>query len=157
MEHEKILNLLLRAGYVKEGDIKKILSERKEDEDIFQTLLRLGLLSEKDITKFFQTILPQKVWKEEVQELQVPSHILNSIPQEFMRKFKVVPVMYDKGKLHVIMLNPLNQNLINELRFYTKAQSIIPYVAPLSTIEKILDKQFPQLGDVLSQIEETEV
>lgn len=157
MEHEKLLNLLLKAGYVKEGDIKKVLSERKDDEDIFQTLLRLGILSEKDIMNFFQTILPQKVWKEEIDELHVPSHILNSIPQDFMRKFKVVPVLYDKGKLHVIMLNPLNQNLINELRFYTKAHSIVPYVAPLSTIEKILDKQFPQLGDVLSQIEDTEV
>ncbi|WP_457601342.1 GspE/PulE family protein [Hydrogenivirga sp.] len=157
MEHEKLLNLLLKAGYIKDEDIKKVLEGRKEDEDIFQTLLRLGILKEKDIMNFFQTILPQKVWKDEVEELQVPSHILNSIPQDFMRKFKVVPVLYDKGKLHVVMLNPLNQNLINELRFYTKAQSIVPYVAPLSTIEKILDKQFPQLGDVLSQIEDTEV
>ncbi|EDP75899.1 GspE/PulE family protein [Hydrogenivirga sp. 128-5-R1-1] len=157
MEHEKLLNLLLKAGYIKESDIKKVLEERKEDEDIFQTLLRLGVLSEKEIMNFFQTILPQKVWKEEVEELHVPSHILNSIPQDFMRKFKVVPVLYEKGKLHVIMLNPLNQNLINELRFYTKANSIVPYVAPLSTIERILDKQFPQLGDVLSQIEDSEV
>ncbi len=106
---------------------------------------------------FFQNILPQKIWKEEVSELEVPSHILNSIPQEFMRKYKVVPVKYEKGKLHVIMLNPLNQNLVNEIRFYTKASSVIPYVASLSTIEKILDKQFPKLGDVLSQIEDTEV
>jgi len=157
MEHEKLLNLLLKAGYIKEPDIKRVLEERKEDEDIFQTLLRLDILSEKDIMNFFQNILPQKVWKEEVEELNVPSHVLNSIPQEFMRKFKVVPVLYEKGKLHVIMLNPLNQNLINELRFYTKAQSIVPYVAPLSTIERILDKQFPQLGDVLSQIEDSEV
>jgi len=74
-----------------------------------------------------------------------------------MRKYKVVPVRYDKGKLHVLMLNPLNQSLINELRFYTKASSIIPYVAPLTTIERVIDKQFPKLGDVLSQIEDTEV
>ena len=157
MEHEKILNLLVKAGFIKDQDVKKVLKEKKEDEDIFQTLLRLKILSEKDIMNFFQNILPQKIWKEEVSELEVPSHILNSIPQEFMRKYKVVPVKYEKGKLHVIMLNPLNQNLVNEIRFYTKASSVIPYVAPLSTIEKILDKQFPKLGDVLSQIEDTEV
>lgn len=157
MEREKILNLLYRSGYIKDGDIKKVHDEKKDDEDIFQALLRLGILTEKDIMNFFQNILPQKIWKEEIEELQVPSHILNSIPQDFMRKYKVVPVKYEKGKLHVLMLNPLNQNLINELRFYTKAQSIVPYFAPLSTIEKILDKQFPQLGDVLSEIEDTEV
>ncbi len=158
MEPNKILNLLLKAGFVKEQDIGRVLKERKEDEDIFQTLLRLNILTEKDIMSFFQRILPQKIWKStEIKELDVPSHILNSIPQEFMRKYKIVPVKYENGKLHVIMLNPLNQNLINEIRFYTKASSVIPYFAPLSTIEKILDKQFPKLGDVLSQIEDTEV
>ena len=157
MEHEKLLSLLNRAGFIKEQDIKNVLKERKDDEDIFQTLLRLGILKEQDIQNFFQNILPQKVWKEELDELRVPSHILNAIPQDFMRKFKVVPVSYDKGRLHVIMLNPLNQTLINELRFYTKAQSIVPYFAPLSTIERVLDKQFPQLGDVLSELEGAEV
>ncbi len=157
MEHEKILNLLIKAGFLKEEDARKVLKEKKEDEDIFQTLLRLNILSEKDIMSFFQNILPQKIWKGDINDLEVPSHILNAIPQEFMRKYKVVPVKYDKGKLHVLMLNPLNQSLINELRFYTKASSIIPYVAPLTTIERVIDKQFPKLGDVLSQIEDTEV
>lgn len=157
MEHEKILNLLVKAGFLKNGDMKRVLKEKKEDEDIFQTLLRLNILTEKDIMNFFQNILPQKIWKGDINELNIPSHILNSIPQEFMRKYKVVPIKYEKGKLHVLMLNPLNQAVLNELRFYTKANSIVPYVAPLSTIEKILDKQFPKLGDVLSQIEGTEV
>ncbi len=157
MEHEKILNLLIKAGFLKEEDARKVLKEKKDDEDIFQTLLRLNILTEKDIMSFFQNILPQKIWKGDIDTLDVPSHILNAVPQEFMRKFKVVPVKYEKGRLHVLMLNPLNQSLINELRFYTKASSIIPYVAPLSTIERVIERQFPKLGDVLSQIEDTEV
>ena len=157
MEHEKILNLLVKAGFIKDQDVKRVLQERNEDEDIFQTLLRLNILTEKDIMDFFQNILPQKIWRGDVAKLEVPSHILNSIPQEFMRKYKVVPVKYDKGKLHVVMLNPLNHNLVNEIRFYTKANSVIPYFAPLTTIERMLDRQFPKIGDVLSQIEETEV
>jgi len=39
MEHEKILNLLIKAGFLKEEDAKKVLREKKEDEDIFQTEL----------------------------------------------------------------------------------------------------------------------
>ncbi len=157
MDSEKILNLLVKAGFIKSEDVKNVLKERKEDEDIFQTLLRLNILTEKDILSFFQNILPQKVWKGDVKEISIPSHILNSIPQEFMRKYKIVPIRYDKGKLEVLMLNPLNQNLLNELRFYTKVSSIIPYVAPLSTIERILDRNFPKIGDVLSELKEAEV
>ncbi len=155
MEAEKILNLMRKAGYLN-GDIREILSQKKKDEDIIQTLLRLNKIDEKTLIEFFKTILPGKVWTGEVENLDIPSHILNSIPQEFLRKNKVVPIKYENGRLHVLMLNPLNQTLINELRFYTKAGGIVPYVAPLSVIEKILDKQFPQLGDVLNQIQPDE-
>jgi len=54
MEHEKILNLLIKAGFLKEEDARRVLKEKNEDEDIFQTLLRLNILSEKDIMNFFQ-------------------------------------------------------------------------------------------------------
>jgi len=157
MENEKILNLLIKAGFLKEEDAKRAVAEARDDEDIFQTLLRLGILSDKDIMAFFQTILPQKLWKGSIENLDIPSHILNSIPQEFLRKYKIVPVKYEKGKLHVLMLNPLNQSLVNELRFHTKASTIVTYFAPLTTIEKVLDKHFPKLGDVLSQIQDADV
>ncbi len=157
MEHERIINLLIKAGFLKEEDAKRAVAEARDDEDIFQTLLRLGILSEKDIQAFFQNILPQKLWKGSVENIDIPSHILNSLPQEFLRKYKIVPVKYEKGNLHVLMLNPLNQSLINELRFHTKATAIKPYFAPLSTIEKVLEKQFPKLGDVLNQIQDANV
>ena len=157
MENEKILNLLIKAGFLKEEEAKRAVAEARDDEDIFQTLLRLGIMSDKDIMAFFQNILPQKVWKGSIENLDIPSHILNSIPQDFLRKYKIVPVRYDKGKLHVLMLNPLNQSLVNELRFHTKASTIITYFAPLTTIEKVLDKHFPKLGDVLSQIQDADV
>ena len=157
MENEKILNLLIKAGFLKENDAKRAVAEARDDEDIFQTLLRLGIMSDKDIMAFFQNILPQKVWKGSIENLDIPSHILNSIPQDFLRKYKIVPVKYEKGKLHVLMLNPLNQSLVNELRFHTKASTIITYFAPLTTIEKVLDKHFPKLGDVLSQIQDADV
>ncbi|MDQ7038092.1 MAG: GspE/PulE family protein [Aquificota bacterium] len=157
MEHEKILNLLIKAGILKEEDANRAVAEKKEDEDIFQTLLRLGILTDTDIIRFFETIMPHKVWKGDVHRIDIPSHILNAIPQEFLRRYKLVPVKYADGKLHVIMLNPLNQSLVNELRFYTKANNIITYFAPLSTIENILDKYYPKLGEVISELTPTEV
>ncbi len=156
MEAEKIIKLLQKAGFIDAEGANRAVKEKKEDEDIFQTLLRLNIITEDKITEFFKTILPQKMWHGEVNELNIPSHILNGISPDFMRKHKVVPVLYDKGKLHVLMLDPLNQSLINEISFSTKAK-VVPYFAPLSTIEKILDKHFPRLGDVLNQISDEDV
>ncbi len=157
MEHEKVLNLLVKAGILREEEAVRAVTEKKEDEDIFQTLLRLGILTDADIMKFFENIMPHKIWRGEVQKVDIPSHILNAIPQEFLRRYKLVPVKYENGKLHVIMLNPLNQSLINELRFYTKANNIVTYFAPLSTIENILDKHYPKLGEVISELSSPEL
>lgn len=157
MEPEKILNILAKSGFLKGKDVNEILREKREDEDIFQTLLRLNVLTEKDILNFFQNIMPQRVWKGDINQIEVPSHVLNSIPQEFMRKHKVVPVKYENDRLHVLMLNILNQAILNDIRFYTKVSNVLAYAAPLSTIEKLLDKFFPLLGNVLTQIEGKEV
>ncbi len=157
MDHDRVLALLTKAGFLKDEEARKAIADTKDGEDIFQTLLRLNIMTEKDIATFFQNILPQKVWRGSTEHIDIPSHILNSIPQDFLRKHKIVPVKYENGKLHVIMLNPLNQSLINELRFYTNASGVVPYFAPPSVIEKALDKHFPKLGDVLNQIQDTEV
>ncbi len=159
MEAEKILNLLVKTGYLKNGniDIKKILQEMQEDEDIFQTLLRLKLMSEDDIVRFFSDFMPQRVWKEDITSIDVPSHILNAIPTDFIQKYKVVPVKYENGKLHVIMLNPLNQNIINELRFRTKVNAIVPYFASPSLIQRVINRFFSEVEKVLDEIGESEL
>ncbi len=153
MEAERLLNLMAKAGFLKQEEIKSILSQKNSDENIVQTLLRLKKMDEDTLMRFYETILPHRVWKEEVASIDVPSHILNGIPQEFMKKHKLVPIKYENGELHVLMIDPLNSSLINDLRFYTKAQKIKSYAAPPSLIDKLLDKLFPQLGDVLSEIE----
>ena len=157
MDYERILTLLQRSGFISAEDARKALEEKKEDEDIFQTLLRIGAVDENKILSFFTDIIPQRVWNQDGQ-INVPDFIIKRLPEEFLRKEKVAPVKYEDGKLYVVMLNPLNQNLLNEIRFYTKVSNVIPMVAPLSSIEKILDRLFPELKDLLDEIEEpTEV
>ena len=157
MEHERILNLMARMGLLKDGDIKKALQEVREDEDIIQTLLRTGILTESDVKDFFQTISSSRVWKGDIEKSGVPSQILNSIPRELMKRHKFVPIRYENGRLEVLMLNPLNQNLINEIRFYTKVNSVIGYFAPLSTIEKLLEEGFSDVEELIGEMGEAEV
>ncbi len=153
MDYERILALLQRSGFITPQQAQKALQEKKEDEDIFQTLLRIGVLDENKVVSFFTDIIPHRVWTQDGQ-VDVPESILKRLPEEFLRKAKVAPVKYEDGKLYVVMLNPLNQNLLNEIRFYTKVSNVIPLVAPLSSIEKTLDRLFPELRDVLNEIEE---
>ncbi len=153
MDAEKILNLLVKMGYLTQAQARQVLKERAKDEDIFDTIIRLGILDENKIIEFLKGLIPQRVWNEEIGDVELPATLMKSLPQEFLRKYKIAPIKYEDGKLYVLMFNPLNQGLINELKFYTELNHIIPYAAPLSTVEKVLDKLFPQLAGVIEDIE----
>ncbi len=153
MDAEKLLNLLVKTGYISPQDKNRVLQEKGKDEDIFDTIIRLGILDENKILEFLKGLIPSRIWNEEIGDVELPPTILKSLPQEFLRKNKIAPVKYEDGKLYVLMVNPLNQAAVNELKFYTELNQIIPYAAPLSTVEKLLDKLFPQLANVIEDIE----
>jgi type IV pilus assembly protein PilB len=153
MDAEKILNLLVKMGYLSQAQAKQVLGEKNKDEDIFDTIIRLGVLDENKIMEFLKGLIPSRVWTEEIGDVELPASLIKRLPQEFLRKNKIAPIKYEDGKLYVLMFNPLNQGLINELKFYTELNHIIPYAAPLSTVEKLLDKLFPQLAGVIEDID----
>ncbi len=153
MDAEKILNLLVKTGYITQEQANRVLKERGKDEDIFDTLVRLGILDEDKILHFLKGLIPSRIWNEEIGDVDIPASIIKSLPQEFLRKNKIAPIKYEDGKLYVLMFNPLNQSAVNELKFYTELNNVIPFAARLSTVEKLLDKLFPQLANVLEDIE----
>ena len=155
MESEKVINLLVRAGIVSPKDQAKLIEETKKlkNGDVLLHLMEKGYIREEDVVKFFKEILPQRVWNESEENVEVPRHILSKFPQDYLRQNKVVPVKYENGKLHLLMANPLNQSLINDIRFRTKA-TIIPYFASPSYIEKLINKLYPEVEEILEELEE---
>ncbi len=153
----RLLSLLARTGYIKEQDIKRVMENLEKDEDPLEALVNMGILTEDKITQFFKEQMPFRV-AEKIDPENIPAEVLNILPRELIEKYKIIPFKVENGRLYVYTFDPFNQDVINEIRFITKLQ-VVSFYAPLSAIQKALDKLFPKVSEVLEEItrEEEEI
>jgi len=154
MDEAKLLEFLSKLGYITKDQVQKAISSKEKNEDIITTLLRLGFMDDEKLLNFYTRYTPQKLWKGDLKNINIPAEILNKIPQDILKKHLIAPVSYQDGKLTVVMVNPFNQSAINELRFTSKIDNIVSYAAPKKTIEDILNRLYPQTQDILEEISE---
>jgi type IV pilus assembly protein PilB len=154
MDEAKLLEFLSKLGYITKEQAQKAISSKEKNEDIITTLLRLGFMDDEKLLDFYTKYTPQKLWKGDLKSINIPTEILNKIPQDILKRHLIAPVSYQNGKLTVVMVNPFNQSAINELRFASKIDNIVSYAASKKTIEDTLNKLYPQTQNILEEIGE---
>ncbi|WP_448588222.1 GspE/PulE family protein [Thermocrinis sp.] len=154
MDEIKLLEFFRRIGYITKEQSERALSSKEKDEDIISTLLRLGFLDDGKLIDFYTRYASNKLWKGSLQDIRIPAEILKKLPQNILRKHLITPVGYEDNKLIVVMTNPFNQSAINELRFASKIDNIIPYAGSKKVIEDILNRLYPPEVEILEEIGE---
>jgi len=158
MDEAKLLELLVKLGYIKKEDALKAQREKEKDEDIISALLRFNFIDDAKLIDFYQKYMPQRLWKGTLEEINLPEDIKKKLPEGFLRKHNIAPVKYERSedgklqKLHIFTINPFNQTAINELRFKTKIDIVVPHVATKKFIEGILDKLYPAVDRIVESL-----
>lgn len=157
MDEAKILELLVKLGYIGKEKAVEAQKEKGKDEDIISTLLRLGFIDDVRLMDFYQKYMPQKLWKGSIEEVGLPDGLKEQLPESLLRKHTIAPVKYEDGRLYILTINPFNQTAINELRFRTKINTIVPYVSTKKFIEDLLNKLYPTVDRIMESFEAEEV
>ncbi len=153
MDEARLLELLVKLGYISREQALQAQKEKGKEEDVISTLLRLGFIDDVKLIDFYQKYTPQKLWRGALEDVSISDEIKNKLPEDFLRKYYIAPVKYEDGKLYVLTINPYNQALVNELRFKTKINTIIPYASTKQSIESILDKLFPTVDKLVESLD----
>ncbi|MDM7267195.1 MAG: GspE/PulE family protein [Aquificaceae bacterium] len=159
MDEAKLLDTLVKLGYVKRDEALKAQKEKEKDEDIISALYRMGFLNDTKLLDFYQKYLRQRLWTGSPEDINIPEDIKDKLPEDLLRKHSIAPIKYERGedrkaqKLHVVMINPFNQAAINELKFKTKIDIVIPYVGTKKTIDAILNKLYPPIDRIVEGME----
>ncbi|MCS7284857.1 MAG: ATPase, T2SS/T4P/T4SS family, partial [Hydrogenobacter thermophilus] len=156
MDEAKLLELFVRLGYITREQAKQAYTEKEKDEDIITTLIRLGFLDDAKLADFYSRNMPQRFWKDSLEDVKIPDEVLKELPEKLLRKYYIAPVKYEDGKLTVVTVNPFNQSAINELRFKSKINTIIPYASTRKTVENILNKLYPTVAKFIEEMETEE-
>lgn len=71
MDEAKLLELLVKLGYIKKEDALKAQREKEKDEDIISALLRFNFIDDAKLIDFYQKYMPQRLWKGTLEEINI--------------------------------------------------------------------------------------
>jgi general secretion pathway protein E/type IV pilus assembly protein PilB len=138
LQRPKLGELLLRLGYITEGQLQAALEEQARTGDLLgQVLLRRGYVKEEDLARALAD--QQRAPLIRLAELSPDPQALRLLDPRFAREKRVFPFRVEGNRLHVAMAHPSDLALLDELRFLT-GKEIVPHLAPDREILEALDR-----------------
>ncbi len=129
--------ILYRKGFVDKNNLIRALKKAKDTKKrLGETLLEMGLATEDQITE----ALAKQFNLEYVNldEVEIPQSASKLIPEELVKKHRVVPLGQDNGELKVAIKDPMDLDLLDLLRFRLNTELRCCLASP-SKIETLIN------------------
>jgi len=145
---------LLKLGLITQSELRSALSRAADDKQkkLGEIILQLGLVDEEGLAKAlaYQFGLGF-VSAERLLGLEPTPSSLSILPRTLMLEGAVLPTFQDpeSGAISLLVANPANENLFQDIRTRTKAPSLKLYVVPRTPLIELLERS-------LSGVPETE-
>ena len=141
--HRKLGAYLLAADLVDEATLDRALEiQRKQVEPktkIGKLLIEMGMTDDVKIAKTLASQL--NINFSHVSNLKIPREVLSLIPASIAEASMIVPISKKDRKMVVAMANPLEQYVIDDLRFITQMDVDIA-VAPESEVQQVVAENY---------------
>ena len=137
---EPLGEILIKRGLIKSEQLAQALEiQTKEPGLIGEILLRLGFISETDIVValIMQNNLPYIA----INKYDLKKDVVHLIPEKTAREFHVVALEKSGQTLSVVMEDPLNPQIRNQLEQTTQCK-ITPFIATKSEIDQAINKWY---------------
>ena len=157
MDYRKKIRLgdvLVNSGLITEDQLQQGLDAQKgSGRKLGETLVDIGVVSEEGIGKALSNQLGIDMI--ELQNITIDQEILELVPVNVLKKYKMIPFEYSKDNMNVLrvaMADPLDITAMDDITIITNLQ-VEPAVATTRSVMLALDKYFGQ-AEVKSALEE---
>ena len=141
--HKRLGAYLLAAGLVDEDTLSKALEIQRNQAHpktrIGKLLIEMGMADDLNIAKTLASQL--NIDFIHLKDLKIPQEVLAIIPESIATSSMIVPISRKGKKLTVAMANPLEQYVIDDLRFITQLDVDIA-VAPENEVRHAIEKYY---------------
>jgi len=138
MNPEMLLNFLRDNRIIDETLLGELLDEQsRTGKPIEEVVANSGVIRPTDLYQMIATSLGTEVV--DITVMEFPPELLSLVPPTTARLQGVLPLDFDGSVLRVAVCNPLDPNVIDNLRFATNKDVMI-YVAPAAQIQSIIEK-----------------
>ncbi|HEV7298254.1 MAG TPA: GspE/PulE family protein [Tepidisphaeraceae bacterium] len=139
-QQKKLGEILVDLNAVTAKDVAKALEHAKtKNYRIGEALVDLKMCSEAIVYKGLA--MQHGMEYVDLDKNSVPPNAVNLIPDELMKKYVILPLGTEGGKIRLAVHDPLDLEMIDVLRFRLH-KDLRPVLAPRSRIKAILDELF---------------
>ena len=141
---KKIGDILIEQGYINQSQLTQALEEQKlTGEKIGEVLIKKGWLSQEELD--FALGAQKGIARFDLSNYIIEPPVIKLVPEDFARKYMLIPVFLVENTLTVAMSEPSNVFIIDELQRITKL-IVEPVLAGELDIKKALDQILRGLG-----------
>ena len=134
----------MEKGLLSREDLDVALAMQKRTKEMLgELLISLGYITETELLKYLASRLHTRfISAEKLAKVKITPMILSTIPLTFAEQNNVLPILYEpeKMQLAVLMSEPQNERLKEDIRTRTKVQEVISYLALKRTIQAGIQK-----------------
>ena len=139
-QQKKLGEILVEWGAVQPKDVDKALAHaKKQGQRIGEAFVDQKICSETNVYKALASQFNMEYV--DLDRSSVPPETVNAIPDDLMRKYLILPLGKEKGKLRVAIHDPLDLEMLDILRFRLNTD-IRTVLAPRGRIKAVLDELF---------------
>ena len=144
----EILNALLNANLITMSQVKAIKDKQEEtNEGVVSVLVKNGHLSEIKLMKFFKD--QYGIDSADLKNFKMDPMLLDLIESDVAHKYQVIPIEKKGRSLYLGMINPLNENAIEDVSFLT-GLSTKPLMVSQIQMQEYLDKYYKRDGHLVA-------
>ncbi len=147
----QLVIMLNKRGHLTDQQVQKLYKDQQMKKQPFVRLLaETSWVTEKTISK----ILTKDFMFEQVLlgEFNVKPEVISLLPKNVCHKQWVVPLKLERNKLTIAMADPMDEGLIEDLRF-TTGLNVYPVYAPVKEIKTKLVELFGEEQDSIRELE----
>jgi len=142
------LDLLQARGIISDEQVKE--AEEKQQEDHLDSTLKglyaLKIISEAEVTQILASEYGMDVFDFDATKDNVPPEIIQFIPANIARRYRVVPVSFSYGTLRLAVCDPADIESIDAIRHLLK-RDVEAVICSPTQLEKALDFYYPEMQD----------
>ena len=141
-ESQTLKDILLAENLITEEHMKEVEEEHERNgKSIREVIIDFGLLTENDMLEAIGRSLGLEVRFVAIEE-DPPWEVLKMIDGDTARMLGVVPIAFDGTTLSIILRDPLNYQVVDEVRFIV-GKDVNQIVVPESQVEAAIEKYYP--------------
>jgi type IV-A pilus assembly ATPase PilB len=108
-----ILEILIETSLATKSQVDRARAEKKEDESVIEVLVRQGVVTEEDVARALAAHAAMDFV--DLGAFAVPEDVIQIVPRELAKRFKVIPLAVSETGLTVATADPLNFDTFDSL------------------------------------------